>query len=327
MFRALPPDHISRAEAPQAAQVSVMMRWSQPLVPSATIAGRSLVIVITILTFLAALTACGVYLMAQASNEWRSSIAREATIQVRPQAQTPVETSVKQAELLAKAHPGVREVIVFSKEDSERLLEPWLGKGIGLGLESLDLPIPRLIVVRFNTATAPDLSALRAQLSKEVQGATLDDHRVWIQRLSTMANTVIVVGLIIVGLVLSASALAVAFATRGALTGAKHIIEVLHFVGAEDSFIAREFQARFLILGLKGGLTGAALAALSVGGASFFSRVFQSPASRDQIEALFGSFAIGWAGFGSIFAVAALSALVTVSVSRLTVRAHLRNIT
>jgi cell division transport system permease protein len=326
MFRALPPDHVSRAEVPQVAQVSLMMRWSQPLVPSATIAGRSLVIVITILTFLASLTACGVYLMAQASTDWRSSIAREATIQVRPQAQVPIETSLKQAEKLAKEYPQVEDTRVFSKEESERLLEPWLGKNIGIGLESLDLPIPRLIVIRFKAGAIPDLAPLRERLSKEVQGASLDDHRVWIQRLSAMANTVIVVGLVIVSLVLTASALAVAFATRGALTGAKHIIEVLHFVGAEDAFIAREFQARFLILGLKGGLMGANLAALCVGGASFFSHVFQSVGSRDQLEALFGSFAIGWAGFGSIFAVAALSALVSVLVSRFTVRAHLKNI-
>ena len=46
-------------------------------------------------------------------------------------------------------------------------------------------------------------------------------------------------------LVITAMALAVAFATRGAMAGSRHIVEVLHFVGAEDRFIAGEFQRLF----------------------------------------------------------------------------------
>ena len=40
------------------------------------------------------------------------------------------------------------------------------------------------------------------------------------------------------------------------MAGNKDVVEVLHFVGAHDSFIANEFQRHFLWLGLKGGLIG-----------------------------------------------------------------------
>ena len=87
-------------------------------------------------------------------------------------------------------------------------------------------------------------------------GATLDDHALWVSRLSTMANTIIAVGVVLVALVLVAAGLAVTFATRGAMAGNREVVEVLHFVGANDDFIAKEFQRRFFQLGLRGSVAG-----------------------------------------------------------------------
>ena len=50
--------------------------------------------------------------------------------------------------------------------------------------------------------------------------------------------------------------LSVTFATRGAMAANRPIVEVLHFIGANDGFIAGQFQRHFLVLGLEGGLIG-----------------------------------------------------------------------
>jgi cell division transport system permease protein len=42
----------------------------------------------------------------------------------------------------------------------------------------------------------------------------------------------------------------------------REIVEVLHFVGATDRFIAREFEKHFLRLGIRAGLVGATCAML-----------------------------------------------------------------
>ena len=55
-----------------------------PLVPSENIAGRALVTVIAIMTFLAALTAVSAQMIASAATDWQTSVATEMTIQVRP---------------------------------------------------------------------------------------------------------------------------------------------------------------------------------------------------------------------------------------------------
>ena len=76
----------------------------------------------------------------------------------------------------------------------------------------------------------------------------------------------------------------------------REVVDVLHFVGAGDRFIAREFQGRFLRLGLRGGLLGALGAYLFILGGGALSSSMLDGASALQIQALFGSFGIGWRG-------------------------------
>ncbi len=72
----------------------------------------------------------------------------------------------------------------------------------------------------------------------------------------TMAETAVAVGIAILALVIAVTVLSVTFATRGAMATNRPIVEVLHYVGATDSFIAGQFQRHFLILGFKGGAIG-----------------------------------------------------------------------
>ena len=109
---------------------------------------------------------------------------------------------------------------------------------------------------------ARDIAGLRQALAAQAPGASLDDHRLWLARLDTMADAIVLFAAMLFALMISAMAMAVGFATRGAMAGNREIIEVLHFVGAADSYISRQFQNHFLRLGLKGGLLGGALAAL-----------------------------------------------------------------
>jgi cell division transport system permease protein len=295
---------------------------NMPLVPAASIAGRALVTVIAIMTFLAGITAGGVQLMADASAGWRASVAREVTIQVRPVPGRPIDEDVAKAAALAKSIPGVSDVRVYTRAESERLLEPWLGSGLNFD----EIPVPRLIVLHVDRATRAGLESLRSSLGEAVKSASLDDHRLWMERLGTMARTIVAVGLAILALVLAATGLAVAFATRGAMSGNREIIEVLHFVGASDAYIAGQFQRHFLRLGLRGGAIGGACALAFFVVASMLASAWVATPGGDQIEALFGTFSVGWRGFLAVAAIAMVVAIVTAVVSRLTVRRTLREL-
>jgi cell division transport system permease protein len=301
-------------------RAETLIRPSAPIVPSGSIAGRSLMAVVAIMTFLAALTAGSVLLIAAAAADWGSQVSREVTIQVRPVEGHDIEAQIAKAVAAAKATNGVSEVQAYSREETERMLVPWLGEGLDMS----DLPIPRLIVVKIASGSLPDFAALRKVLADTVVGATLDDHRFWIARLAAMAQAMVLAGLAILTLMIIATALSVVFATRGAMAGNRDVVEVLHFVGAHDSFIASEFQRHFLWLGLKGGILGGGAAVLTFIGAHLLATRFTATAGGDQMQALFGTFSMDWRGYAAIVAAVALIAVVTGITSRVTVHRVLR---
>jgi cell division transport system permease protein len=306
---------------PEHRPLPASLRRNAPLVPVDSAGGRALAAVIGILTFLAALCASGAELVSASSVQWRSAVAREVTIQVRPQVQRDPDADVARAADLARRTRGVEATQPFTKAESERLLEPWLGTGLSFS----DLPVPRLIVVKLAAGETPDLEGLRQALREQVPGATLDDHALWLSRLSTMANTVVGVGLALVVLVLVAAGLAVTFATRGAMAGNHEVVEVLHFVGADDDYIAREFQRRFFKLGLRGSAVGAAAAIAVTAVLGWITSSLKASPAGDQIEALFGSFGMSWRGYTTVIVIALIVSALTGIVSRLTVRRFLNS--
>jgi cell division transport system permease protein len=274
------------------------------------------------MTFLASLTAGAVVLVRAAASDWQSELAREVTIQVRPMAERDLEADVAKAAAIAREFPGIADVRPFSKEESARLLEPWLGTGLALD----DLPVPRIIVVRLAAGATPDLDQLRRLLVSEVPSASLDDHRGFIQRMRAMVNVALIAGLAVLGLVLVVTILSVTFATRAAMAANRPVIEVLHFVGAKQSFITGHFQRHFLLLGLKGGAIGGGCAIALFVFVELVNRWIVGSAAGEQFLALFGRFAIGLEGYAAVLAQVILIAAVTALTSRRTVNRTLATI-
>ena len=297
-------------------------RFETPLVPRNSISGSALIAVVAIMTFLASLTTGAVTLVNQAASEWESDVAREVTIQVLPAPTRAVDATVARAAAVARAFNGIDDVRVYSKEESAKLLEPWLGTGLSLA----DLPVPRLIVVKIASGATPDLPQLRRMLAEQVPGAMLDDHRGWVDRMRAMAGTAVAVGVGVLLLMFAATILSVTFATRGAMATNKTVIEVLHFVGAKNRFIAGNFQRHFLLLGLQGGAIGGGGAILLFALASMMSGWFSGTAGGDQTSAMFGTFSIGLAGYVGVLCQVALTAVVTALTSRHTVNRTLESI-
>ena len=308
--------------APPRMPGGALPRFDTPLVPRNSIAGRALVAVVAIMTFLASLTTGAVTLIAASASEWQADVAREVTIQIIPAPGRDVDAAVEKAAAVARAFPGIGEVRAYTKEESSKLLEPWLGQGLTLD----ELPVPRLIVVKIGGGAAPDIPQLRRLLAEQVPGATLDDHRGWIERMRAMSGTAVGFGVALLVLMIAATMLSVTFATRGAMAANKPVIEVLHFVGAKNGFIAGHFQRHFLLLGLEGGAIGGGAAMLLFALAGAVSRWFAGSAAGEQTAALFGSFSIGLYGYAAVVAQVVLIALVTAATSRHTVNHTLETI-
>jgi cell division transport system permease protein len=295
-------------------------RSETPIVPPSTIAGRALVAVVAIMTFLASLTSGGAILVRTAATEWQQDVSREVTIQVRPMNGRDIEADITRAIDLAQRFSGVAEVRAFSKEETDRLLEPWLGTGMQLD----DLPVPRIIMVRIERGARPDLATMRAALA-ELPSAALDDHRSFIGRMRAMAGTAILAGIGVLALVLTATILSVTFATRAAMASNRPVIEVLHLIGAKNSFIAENFQRHFLELGLKGGAAGGGFAIVLFALAELLSRSADG-GEGNEFAALFGIFSLGVWGYVAVIAQVVLIAVITAATSRHTVNRTIESI-
>jgi cell division transport system permease protein len=120
--------------------------------------------------------------------------------------------------------------------------------------------------------------------------------------------------------------LSVVFATRGAMAGSGHIIEVLHFVGAEATFIAAEFRRHFLYTGMQGALAGGGAAILVFIGFSWWSSLNFATPEGYQASTLFGNFAIGWAGYAGVGVIVIVVGALTAITSHITVVSYLGEI-
>jgi len=292
------------------------------IVPEQNVVGHALVLVIAIMTFLSCLTFGGVTLVRDTATVWEAQISREATIQIKPVDGLDMDAALTHAAQIARGFAGVQDTRIVDRAATARLLEPWLGSGLDIDA----LPVPRLVIVTIDQNAPPDFPAMRSLLVSEIASASLDDHRTWVDRLVTMARTTVSIGIAILVLILSATVLSVIFATRGAMAGNGHIVEVLHFVGAESAFIAREFRQHFLRTGMKGAAAGGIAAIIVFVLFAWWSMLNMATPEADQASALFGNFAIGPIGYVGVALIIFVVAGLTAATSHITVIAFLSDI-
>lgn len=306
----------SKAMGPPA---GAAFRRKSPILPATNIASRSLVAVVAIMTFLSCLTLGAVVMVAETAANWQSQISREATIQIRPDENIDIEVALESAASVAEGFVGVISTEIVDRQSTASLLEPWLGTGFDMDV----LPVPRLVVITIDEGNPPDFEAMRSLLESQVDNVTLDDHRSWADHLVAMSRTTTTVGIGVLVLMLAATVLTVVFATRGAMSSSRPIIDVLHFVGAEARFIAAEFRTHFLRIALMGSAAGgfAAVAVFLVSG--WWTASHRASPGADQTAAFLGSMSLGLFGYALIAIIVIVISLLTAITTHLTVVTHL----
>lgn len=284
-----------------------------PIVLPASIAGRALTVVIAIMCFLACLTAGAVYMVNRSASAWFEDIASEVTVKIRPTNEADLEKTVTLVSLFLAKQAGVSRVSPLSREESAELLEPWLGRS-----EALEaVPVPRLIAVEIDRSQPPDLGAIRRSLEDNFTGVTLDDHGRWQAQLRTVTRSLALGGIAVLFLVAAATVATIVSATRSAMASNREIVEVLHFVGASERFIAHEFEKHFLHVGIRAGLVGALAATLTfllmppvmrlLGGGSL---------AATEMRRLIGTSGLDWPGYLLFVLVVAVVASLCMLTSR-----------
>ncbi|HPG88373.1 MAG TPA: ABC transporter permease [Hyphomicrobium sp.] len=290
------------------------MKATAPVVPPASVTGRSLTLVVAIMCFLACLTAGAVWMIKQSADAWLKDIASEVTVQVEPKDGVDIEKSVGEVVTFLEKQPGIIDAKPLDLAASSELLEPWLGSSDALK----SLPVPRLIAIEIDRVTPPDLANIGTVLGRDFSGVTLDDHRRWQQQIRAVTGSFALGGLAILALVAAATMAIIVSATKSAMASNREIVEVLHFVGATDKFISREFEKHFLRLGIKAGIVGAGLAMLVFLGMPAIMELLGGGAvSAVEMQRLIGTGSLDPAGYVLLGIVVVIIAALCMITSRI----------
>jgi cell division transport system permease protein len=221
---------------------------------------------IAFMVYLAVLALAGALVLNAVIVRWDRGVTGTLTVQIAPLERPPSVAAAdaradeeRRQKAVLELLSSVPEVARAEALDDLRLmalLEPWLGTTEVID----DLPLPRLIDVELKPGTNLDVAALAARLAKAVPGTAIDDHKIWLERLVRLIRTVEVVASVVLVFIGLATVGTVVFATRTGLAIHQEAIEVLHLIGAQDSYVAQQFASRALVLGLRGGIIGLVLA-------------------------------------------------------------------
>jgi cell division transport system permease protein len=236
------------------ASLTQQLRFDLPLRQDAS--RRFLPWIIALMVYLAITGGIALIWLGDALGNWDAALAGSLTLQV------PAETSPARIEMSLGALRQTKGVIsarLLDQAETGKLLEPWLGNSVPIDT----LPLPRLIDVRVDPRVVIDYATLRRQLQSIVPDAQLDSNRAWldgVRRFALRIEGLITVGVVVATLLVVA---VVVFTARIGLAIHRSVIELLHLLGAQDAYIARQFQVHALWLGLRGGVIGGLAAAVT----------------------------------------------------------------
>lgn len=261
------------------------------------------------MVYLAVLSLAGILLIEGAASRWERGGLDHLTVQYVPPPDAAIGVDAAVAELLAliESMPGVAAARPLAETELLALLEPWLGDGSTVA----NLPLPRLIDVEPAAGETLDLDALAAAVAEAVPGARLDDPRDWLTELASLSRSMQAVAAAIVLLVIGAAIATVVVTTQMGLAVHRDVIEVLHLIGARDSYVASQFGRHALTLGLRGAALGFGLAVATLFGLANAAATIDAP--------LLPAFALEAWGWGTLGALPIAMALVVMATARLTV--------
>lgn len=217
-------------------------------------------IIMVITVFLFSVALAGYLLVNSVVDSWNSSISGSLTVQIMPSAE---ELSEQEAGLrinkvitFFEGRQGVAKVVLMNDAKMQQLMSPWLGNQVDIK----SLPLPNLLEVYLTSEQKFDYVSAATDLKEIAPYASIDDHRIWLNRLLKLASSVKMLALTVLIMILTVSVFSIFYATCTSLGIHKDIIEILHIMGAKDDYVARQYAKRGLYIGVCAGVLGVALA-------------------------------------------------------------------
>ncbi|MGD9637439.1 MAG: cell division protein FtsX [Alphaproteobacteria bacterium] len=219
------------------------------------------------MVFMATLSLGVVMAINSMTSHWNKSISGSITVQIVPSLDKKtdnirdnvdtMETKVDTALIVLRENKNVINARALDNEEIKKLLEPWLGSADIME----DIPMPKLIDVKIKNNSPETIEEIDKNLKKHLPEAVLDDHRIWTKRLTKLVGSLKILSFIALYLIIGATVFTVVYATRTSLVVHKPVINLLHLIGAKDSYVSMQYAKRTFFLAVIGGFFGFVIAA------------------------------------------------------------------
>ena len=256
-----------------------MLRFRTDLPLDRDTTARFLPWIIGFMVYLAMIAATVALLVDHVTQRWQRDLSGQLTVELpgvagedAAQRQQRVDAALEEV----TDTNGVVGTRLLDDTEVKRLLQPWLGDQA----DQLGVTLPDLVAVSLQPDIRPNLSELAERLQKVSPGAAIDDHAQFNAGALNFLRTIEVLALSLLALVLVATAGVVAFTARAGLSIHRRIVEIVHLVGAHDSYVARQFQAQAFRYGFYGAFIGTLLAAATLLSAAVFAARGAAPMSN-----------------------------------------------
>ena len=296
---------------------SVMLNRHAELPLNKDKANLFLEIMMAITVFLFAVALSGYFLVDTVVNKWNQNIAGSLTVQIMPSETelTEDEANLRLNKVITFFYnfPNVSKVVLVSEQQMQQLMSPWLGADTDI----TDLPMPKLLDVYLENENF-DYEKTAAELKELAPYASIDDHRIWLHRLLELAASVKTVAVSVLLMILAVCVLSIFYATCTSLGIYKDIIAILHIMGAQDGYIAKQYARRGFVIGLFSGVVGLLLALLSFR--------FLAYMSADMEQGLIGNLSLTAANWLALCSLPPITACISMATAYYAVTKTLRKI-
>jgi cell division transport system permease protein len=227
-------------------------------------ANRFLPWMIALMCAITALMLCFGLTLGQWAARQHGSMSENFIVQVPPQGDRH-EQIIKQVTGTLEKTPGVRYVSVLPQKQVQKLVEPWLDIGENMSA----LPLPTVIEVTTQPgaaeaggASAVDFTQLRERLKQATPDASIDRRELWLEKFSQLGRLIQSGVFLLAACIIATLCGMMVFTARAAIKLHQGTVLLLHGIGADDTYIARQFQSNALKLGLRGAVPGTFAAAI-----------------------------------------------------------------
>lgn len=238
------------------------MRTYHDLPLKKDIATRFLPFIVGLMVYLGTLFCVFTFFVMDATEAWESQLTTHVTIEIPTLSEKSSEILQARVLQLLNKTPGVKQASAVPQRELETLLQSLLGPTESL--EGLGLPV--LIDVTLMDTEPVDIKNLEAHFKAMSPQIQLIDHRDWQRQVRTLVRASVILTAILTGLILLTALIATRFAVRTSLLIHRHVIDVLHLIGATNSYIAGQFQIHILKQGLMASTVGSLFAFLTFWG-------------------------------------------------------------